>query len=104
MGKKRILGTLLHPQFRTCAALPDSLLESELFGYGRGAFTGTHASNPGKLQQAEGGTALFDEVGEQLEQEPGGPGAALVAYDPVRQDGSLPPEGGCRKRRTWQWS
>jgi transcriptional regulator with PAS, ATPase and Fis domain len=47
-----------------CAALPDSLLESELFGYERGAFTGAHASNAGKLQQADGGTVFFDEIGD----------------------------------------
>jgi DNA-binding NtrC family response regulator len=46
------------------AAIPDSLLESELFGYERGAFTGAHAANPGKLEQATGGTVFFDEIGE----------------------------------------
>jgi DNA-binding NtrC family response regulator len=47
-----------------CAALPDDLLESELFGYERGAFTGAHSSYPGKLKTAEGGTFFFDEIGE----------------------------------------
>jgi DNA-binding NtrC family response regulator len=46
------------------AAIPDTLLESELFGYERGAFTGAHASNPGKLEQAAGGTVFFDEIAE----------------------------------------
>ncbi len=47
-----------------CAAIPDSLLESELFGYERGAFTGAYRSEPGKLAQAEGGTLFLDEIGE----------------------------------------
>jgi len=47
-----------------CAALPDGLLESELFGYDRGAFTGAVSSYPGKLKLADGGTVLFDEIGE----------------------------------------
>lgn len=47
-----------------CAALPDSLLESELFGYDRGAFTGASASHPGRLEYANHGTIFLDEIGE----------------------------------------
>jgi DNA-binding NtrC family response regulator len=47
-----------------CAAIPDGLLESELFGFERGAFTGAHTAYAGKLRQAEGGTLFFDEIGD----------------------------------------
>lgn len=47
-----------------CAAIPDTLLESELFGYARGAFTGAVTSRSGKLAQANGGTVFFDEIGD----------------------------------------
>lgn len=46
------------------AAVPDTLLESELFGYECGAFTGAHSRHEGKLRQANGGTIVFDEVGD----------------------------------------
>jgi two-component system response regulator FlrC len=47
-----------------CAAIPDNLLESTLFGYEKGAFTGAMAATPGKFEQADGGTLLLDEISE----------------------------------------
>src|SRR5262245_23091115 len=47
-----------------CAALPDTLFESEMFGYERGAFTGAHHRKPGRLELADGGTLFLDEIGD----------------------------------------
>jgi two-component system response regulator FlrC len=47
-----------------CAAIPENMLEAILFGYERGAFTGAHATHPGKFEQAQGGTLLLDEITE----------------------------------------
>jgi len=47
-----------------CGAIPDTLLESELFGHERGAYTGAHTQRKGKLELADGGTLFLDEIGE----------------------------------------
>ncbi len=49
-----------------CAAIPETLLESELFGYEAGAFTGAMSRRIGKFQQADGGTIFLDEIGDIL--------------------------------------
>jgi len=64
-----------------CAALPENLVESELYGYEPGAFTGAASAKPGKLEQADGGTLFLDEIGELS----GGAQAKLLRFLETRQ-------------------
>lgn len=71
-GKELIAHAIHHNSLRksrpfikvNCAALPESLIESELFGYEKGAFTGAAAQKKGRFELAEGGTLFLDEIGE----------------------------------------
>jgi two-component system response regulator AtoC len=74
---KEVLARYVHGQSRrsrqafvkvNCAALPEDLLESELFGYERGAFSGALRDKPGMFELADGGTILLDEIGEMTPQ------------------------------------
>ena len=54
-----------------CSAIPETLIESELFGHERGSFTGASNAHKGKFEQADGGTLFLDEVGDMsLERKP----------------------------------
>ena len=76
----------------SCAAIPETLLESELFGHERGAFTGAAAARPGKFELADGGTLLLDEIAEMTPQLQ----AKLLR---VLQDGSFQRLGATREIR-----
>jgi two-component system response regulator FlrC len=71
-GKEVLASYIHHCSARTnepfiainCAAIPENMLEAMLFGYEKGAYTGAYTSNPGKFEQAQGGTLLLDEISE----------------------------------------
>ncbi|MGH9486008.1 MAG: sigma-54-dependent transcriptional regulator [Terriglobales bacterium] len=99
---KEVLAHLLHhrsPQSAkpfikvNCAALPGDLLESELFGYEAGAFTGAVRAKPGKFELARGGTIFLDEIGEM-------PAPLQAKLLHVLQDGSFTRLGATRASTT----
>jgi len=76
----------------SCGALPDQLLESELFGYVKGAFTGAQRDKPGRFDVAEGGTLFLDEIGEMS-------AALQVKLLRVIQEKEFEPLGSNEKRK-----
>ncbi|HEX5697129.1 MAG TPA: sigma-54-dependent Fis family transcriptional regulator [Rhodoferax sp.] len=75
-----------------CAALPAELIEAELFGVEKGAYTGAHAARAGRFERADGGTLLLDEVGEM-------PMAAQTKLLRVLQEGEIERVGGESTRK-----
>ncbi|MBI2823650.1 MAG: sigma-54-dependent Fis family transcriptional regulator [Planctomycetia bacterium] len=75
-----------------CAALPESLLESELFGHEKGSFTGAVAAKPGLFELADGGTLFIDEIGELA-------GSLQAKLLRVLEDGSMRRVGSVKERR-----
>ncbi len=93
---KELLARALHQRSRrargplvcvNCGALPESLLETELFGHERGAFTGAVRTHPGRFEQAHGGTLFLDEIGEI-------PAAVQAHLLRVLEDGAVTRVGG----------
>jgi transcriptional regulator with GAF, ATPase, and Fis domain len=99
---KELLANLIHynsgrenkPYIKiNCGAIPESLLESELFGHEKGAFTDARAQRKGRFEEADGGTLFLDEIGEM-------PLSAQVKLLRVLQDGELTRIGGSEVIKT----
>jgi DNA-binding NtrC family response regulator len=99
-GKELVAEALHHSSQRAdrplvavnCAALPETLLESELFGHEKGAFTGAVAAKQGLFEAADGGTLFIDEIGEM-------PGSLQAKLLRVLENGSLRRVGSIQERK-----
>ena len=99
-GKELVARALHHSSLRAekpmvvinCAALPETLLESELFGHEKGSFTGAVSAKAGLFETADGGTLFIDEIGEM-------PGPLQAKLLRVLEDGSLRRVGSLKERR-----
>ena len=98
---KDLIARCIHQQSRrasgpfvkiNCAAIPENLLESELFGYEKGAFTGATTSKPGKFELADNGTIFLDEIGDV-------PGAIQVKLLRVLQEREFERLGGTKTHK-----
>jgi transcriptional regulator with GAF, ATPase, and Fis domain len=105
VGKEVVVRNLYHRSKRcgkpfvkvNCAALPDTLLESEMFGYERGAFTGAQKKMRGKFEQADGGVLFLDEIGDM-------PLTLQSKLLHALQDGDFTPLGSERLITTDVWA
>ena len=105
VGKEVVVRSLYHRSKRcgkpfvkvNCAALPDTLLESEMFGYEKGAFTGARKKMRGKFEQADGGVLFLDEIGDM-------PLALQSKLLHALQDGDFTPLGSEKLITTDVWA
>ena len=99
-GKELVAGSIHHLSARVeknyirlnCAAIPENLLESELFGHEKGAFTGALRTKTGRVEEADGGTIFLDEIGDMSRP----PQAKLLRF---LEDGSFTRVGGNEEKR-----
>jgi transcriptional regulator with GAF, ATPase, and Fis domain len=105
VGKEAVVRSLYHKSKRcgkpfvkvNCAALPDTLVESEMFGYEKGAFTGAQQKMRGKFEQADGGVLFLDEIGDM-------PLALQSKLLHALQDGDFTPLGSEKLITTDVWA